>query len=208
MLRPRRVVELGVRFRRRQFQETTVDRPTQANRINRYPVDGGGLYALIPIAGADIAIFAAIAQYHDCAARKRRPVGDLDAEECRIVERGLTAIRQAVDGPQQPIPIRCVIDHQRYLRAEGNNGHRVVRAQGVDVLPGRFFRLPQRSIGHTAAGINHQDSGKGQIVVCDVFHARHSCQARQIATDRDVVDAQARDELTAGIENTGVDGNI
>ena len=208
LLRPRRVVKLGVRFSRNHFQEAAVNRPSQANRVYRYAVDGSGLDAFVPIADADIAVFAAVAQYHDRAARKRRAVGDLDAQVSGVVERGLSAICQAVDGPKKQIPVRCVIHHQRDRCTEGYDGHRVIRPQGVDILSGRLFSLSQGTISHAATGINHQNTGKSQIVVCDVLHTRHIGQTRQIATDREVVDIQARDELAAGVENAGVDGDI
>ena len=126
LLGPGGVVKLGVRFRRDQFQEAAVDGPAQANGVDRHAVDGRGLDAFVAIADADVAVFAAVAQYHDGAARKRGAVGDLDAEVGGVVKRGLPTIGQAVDSAKKQIPVGCVIHNQGHFGAEGDDGNGVI----------------------------------------------------------------------------------
>ena len=157
---------------------------------------------------ADIAKFAAVAQDHHRAARAGRAAGDLNAQVCGVVKRGLPAISQAVDGAQQPVAIGRIVHDEDRFAAEGDDGDRVLRAQGAHIARGRLFGFSYGAVSHAAAGINDQDAGECQVVIGDVLHSGNARQASQFAADREIADAQARNKLTAAVEDAGVDVHL
>ena len=104
--------------------------------------------------------------------------------------------------------VRRVVDYQTHAVVEGDEGDRVVRSQGVDIAAGGRQRFRQWLIRHAAAGVDYQDAGESQLVIGDILHPRDRRQPRQVAADIKVARFQTRDQLPAGIQYAGVNGDL
>ena len=203
-----RIIKFGIGFPRNRFQETPVNRPAQANRIYRHTVDRGGADALVAAVLADIAILAAIAEDDHRFPLQRRLNSGLDTQQRRVIQGGLAAISQVVDRADQALAVGRVIHHQADITAETDDGDWVVRAERLQVAARGRLRQRQRLVRHTAAGVNHQDAGKIQIVIGDILDAGDLRQADQVSADGKILGLQSRNQLPARIQYAGVDRHL
>ena len=207
-LRLGRLVKFAIRLGRDRFQKAPVDIPAQADGIYRHAVNGRGADGILTAVLTDVAILAAIAEDHHRLALQRRLIGDFDGAQSGVIEGCLPAISQVLELRENQGAVGRVIDHQSHLIVESNQGDRVIWTQSVQIIARRRQRVRQRLVGHATAGINHQYAGESQVVIGDILNPRDCCQVCQIAAHREVAHFQARHQLTAGIQNAGVNGNL
>ena len=171
-------------------------------------MNGRSADALLARVFADIAVFAAVTEDDHSFALERGFIRELNSAQGGVVQRRLSAISQVFELSEKDRPVRRVVDHQAHAVIESNEGDRVIRTQGIQVTARGRQRFRQGLVRHAAAGINHQDAGESQVVIGDVLDARDICQAGQIATHGEVFHLQPGDQLPAGIQDAGVNGDF
>ena len=143
-------------------------------------MNGCGADALLARMRADSAVFAAVTEDDHRFAIERRFIRKLNRAEGSLVKRRLSAVSQVLELSENCLAVRRVIDHEAHTVVKRNQGDRVIRTQGVQVIARSRQRFRQGLVRHAAAGVNHQDAGESQVVISDVFHPCDIRQARQI----------------------------
>jgi hypothetical protein len=105
---------------------------------------------------AQVAELGTIAQEDDHPTGDRRLGGFLHPIEGTLVEGGLPAESQILNGTAGSSPVAGEVLHLPDAAGEGDNGNRAVRVDLIDEAERGCFSLVQRGAGHAAADIQHQ----------------------------------------------------